>query len=121
MPVLPAWTRALPSYVTGPRLWERVVEAACVLYIVCTLFPQVVDLVALFIGSFEFVGTSADNPRVAIQRTTVGLAVSPSAVREALRWRYGFAATTAWCAPQLHYSQGSKVDIVQSLIAPLWS
>ena len=122
VPVLHAWAQALWSYITGRGSWERVVEAACVPYAVCTLFPGVVDRVALLIGSFEcFVGTGADNPGVAIQRTTMGLAVSLSAVLEALRWRYGCATMAAWRAPQLHYTQGSRVSVVRILIAPLWN
>ena len=116
IPVLRSCARALSSCVTGSQSWERVLEAACVLYAICTLHPGILDLVALFVGAFEFfIGRAPP-----IQCTSVGLAVSPSTVCEALRWCYGSASTAAWRAPRLHFARGSGVDVVGSLFAPLW-
>ena len=74
------------------------------------LFRGVVDLVPLFVGEFElYVGTGAANSGVAIQRTAAGLAVAPSAVREALRWRYGLmegAQTPLWSRRQARCDKG---------------
>ena len=81
------WARALSTAVTGPRSWERICVAACVLYGVCIFLPSVVDPVALLVGVFElYVGIGAANSGSAIQQTVAGLAVAPSVVREALRW-----------------------------------
>ena len=122
VPLLHSWARAQSSCITVPRSWVRVLEAAFVLYAMCKLYPGVLDVAAMFVGAFEyFVGTGAANPGVAIRRMTVGLAVSPSAALEAFRWRYGFASTVAWRAPRLHYTRGSRMDAVRSLIAPLWN
>ena len=89
----------------------------CVLYGVCMLFPGIVDPVALLIGAFEvYVGTRAANSGVATQRTAADLAVAPSAVREALRWRDRPGATTSWRAPRLHYGQGATRDVVRDFI-----
>ena len=119
--MLREWARVLSATVTGPRSWDRICVVACVLYGVCMLFPGVVDVVALFIGAFElYVGTGAANAGVAIQRTAAGLAVVPSAVREALRWRYGPGATASWRVPRLHYGQGARLDVVRDFIGALW-
>ena len=121
VPVLREWARALSAAITGPRSWYHICVAACVLYGVYMLFPGVVDLVALFVGAFKlYVGTRAANAGVAIQRTAAGLAVALSAVTEALRWRYGPGATTAWRAPRLHYGHGARLDVVRDFIGALW-
>ena len=67
MPVLREWAPVLSAAVTGPRSWDRICVAACVLCGVCMLFPSFVDMVALFVGAFElYVGTGAANAAVAI-------------------------------------------------------
>ena len=60
-------------------------QAACVLYAMSALHPGVLDLVTLFVGAFEFFIGTGTHPKVAIQSTSIALAMSPSTVHEALR------------------------------------
>ena len=96
-------------------------DAACVLYAVCMLFPGALDLTALLVGAFEyFISVGATRPAASISFTGVGLAVAPGAVRAALRWRYGAEATHAWRAPRQHFLAGAMRQVVYNIILPLW-
>ena len=107
--------------VGGARRWGKIVDAACVLYAVCMLFPGASDLPALLVGAFEyFISVGATRPAASISFTGVGLAVAPGAVRAALRWRYGAAASQAWRAPRRHFLAGAMRQVVENIISPLW-
>ena len=121
VPVLRGWARELTAAVSGARRWGKVVDAACVLYAVCMLFPGAPDLTALLVGAFEyFISVGATRPAASISFTGVGLAVAPGAVRAALRWRYGPQATHAWRAPRQHFLAGAMRQVVYNIILPLW-
>ena len=121
VPVLRGWARALTAAVSGARRWGKIVDAACVLYAVCMLFPGALDLTALLVGAFEyFISVGASRPAASVSFTGVGLAVAPGAVRAALRWRYGAGATHAWRAPRQHFLAGAMRQEVYNIILPLW-
>ena len=106
---------------SGARRWGKIVDAACVLYAVCMLFPGALDLTALLVGAFEyFISVGATRSAASINFTGVGLAVAPGAVRAALRWRYGAEATHAWRAPRQHFLAGAMRQVVYNIILPLW-
>ena len=112
VPILRGWARELTTAVSGLRHWGKIVDAACVLYAVCMLFPGALDLPAL-LGALEyFVSVGATRPAASISFTGVGLAVAPGAVRAALRWRYGAAASQAWRAPRRHFLSGAARQVV---------
>ena len=120
VPVLRGWARELTAAVSGARRWGKIVDAACVLYAVCMLFPGALDLTALLVGAFEyFISVGATRPAASISFTGVGLAVAPGAVRAALRWRYGAEATHAWRAPRQHFLAGAMRQVVYNIILPL--
>ena len=86
VPVLRGWARELTAAVSGARRWGKIMDAACVLYAVCMLFPGALDLTALLVGAFEyFISVGASRPAASVSFTGVGLAVAPGAVRAALR------------------------------------
>ena len=121
VPVLRGWARALTAAVSGARRWGKIVDAACVLYAVCMLFPGALDLTALLVGAFEyFISVGASRPAASVSFTGVGLAVAPGAVRAALRWRYGAGATHAWRALRQHFLAGAMRQEVYNIILPLW-
>ena len=121
VPVLRGWARELTEAVSGARRWGKIVDAACVLYAVCMLFPDALDLTALLVGAFEyFISVGVTRPAAWISSTGVGLAVAPGAVRAALRWRYGAEATHAWRAPRQHFLAGAMRHVVYNIILPLW-
>ena len=121
VPVLRGWARAPTSAVSGARRWGKIVDAACVLYAVCKLFPGALDLTALLVGAFEyFISVGASRPAASVSFTGTGLAVAPGAVRAALRWRYGVGATHAWRAPRQHFLAGAMRQEVYNIILPLW-
>ena len=73
---------------SGLRPWGKIVDASCVLYAVCMLFPGALDLPALLVGASEyFVSVGSTRLAASISFTGVGLAVAPGAVRAALPWR----------------------------------
>ena len=120
VPILRGWARELTAAVSGLRRWGKIVDAACVLYAVCMLFPSALDLPALLVGAFEyFVSVGATRTAASISFTGVGLAVAPGAVRAALRWRYGAAASQAWRAPRRHFLAGAVRQVVYNIISPL--
>ena len=103
------------------RRWGKIVDAACVLYAVCMLFPGALNLTALLVGAFEyFISVGASRPAASVSFTGVGLAVAPGAVRAALRWRNGAEATRAWRAPRQHFLAVAMRQAVYNIILPLW-
>ena len=120
MPVLRGWARELTAAVSGARRRGKIVDAACVLYAVCMLFPGALDLTALLVGAFEyFISVGATRPAASIRFTGVGLALAPGAVRAALRWRCGAAATHTWRAPRRHFLAGAMRQVLYNIISPL--
>ena len=120
VPTLRGWARELTAAVSGLRRWGTIVDAARVLYAVCMLFLSALDLPALLVGAFEyFVSVGATRPAASISSMGVGLAVAPGAVRAALRWRYGAAASQAWRAPRRHFLAGAVRQVVYNIISPL--
>ena len=121
VPILRGWARELTAAVSGLRRWGKIVDAACVLYAVCMLVPGALDLPALMVGAFEyFSSVGAMRPAASIGFMGVGLAVAPGAVRAALRWRNGAAASQAWRAPRRHFLAGAVRQVVYNIISPLW-
>ena len=119
--ILRGWVRELTAAVSGFRRCGKIVDAACVLYAVCMLFLGALDLPAFMVGAFEyFVSVGATRPAASISFTGVGLAMAPGAVRAALRWRYGAAASQAWRAPRRRFLAGAVRQVVYNIISPLW-
>ena len=92
VPILRGWARVLTVAVDGVGRWGKIVDAACILYAVCMLFPGALDLPALLVGAFEYlVSVGATRAAASISYGGTGLAVAPGVVQAALRWRFGAA------------------------------
>ena len=56
-------------------------DAACILYAVCMLFPGALDLIALLMGAFDcYIRAGPARPAASIRFTRAGLAVAPGVV-----------------------------------------
>ena len=115
------WVGELSAAVVGARRWGTIVDAACILYVVCMLYPGALDLIALLVGAFDYyVSAGATRPAASITFTGAGLAMAPGVVMAALRWRYGAAASIAWSAPRRHFLAGAGDEVVYNVVSPLW-
>ena len=122
VPILRGWARELLAAIVGVRRWGKIVDAACILYAICMLFPGALDLIALLMGAFDYyVSAGATRPAASIRFTGAGLAVAPGVVRAALRWKYGAAASIAWRAPRRHFLAGAGEEVVYNIVSPLWN
>ena len=102
------------------RSGARLRDAACSLYVFLTLRPRLLRLVGLLLGAFAVLVSTGLRAFACVSRTSHGLAIALSVVREALRGRYGAPHCAARRSPQVHMSVAGSSALVERHVAPIW-